>query len=267
MALPKVAAVVGFHPMAHRGKHGKLAANQKQIMLKNIKEIYGTKLTATDGEIGHVKDFYFDDKSWAVRYLVVDTGTWLTGRLVLLAPQAFDGFGPDGETLSVNLTMDQIENSPSIESHRPVTRQFERDYYLHYNWPVYWESAGMWGIGGLPVLSPPLLADDELKDADIPPDDVHLRSTRALAGYKVVATDGQPGTVTGFLVDHKSWAIAGIVVEAGHWYAGKQILISPSMVRKVSYETSEIAVSLNMADIRRTSEDEVARALPPTATQ
>jgi PRC-barrel domain len=63
-------------------------------MLKNIKDIYGTKLTATDGEIGHVKDFYFDDKSWAVRYLVVDTGSWLPGRLVLLAPQAFDGFGP-----------------------------------------------------------------------------------------------------------------------------------------------------------------------------
>jgi hypothetical protein len=125
----------------------------------------------------------------------------------------------------------------------------------------------MWGIGGLPVLSPPLLPADKLKEADIPPDDDHLRSTRALAGYKIVATDGQPGTVSGFLVDHKSWAIAGIVVEAGHWYAGKQILISPSMVKKVSYETSELSVSLTMVDIQRTSEDEVARALPSIATQ
>ena len=64
-------------------------------MLQHIKELYGDKLAATDGEIGHVKDFYFDDKSWAIRYAVADTGTWLSSRLVLLSPHAFGRWDRD----------------------------------------------------------------------------------------------------------------------------------------------------------------------------
>ncbi|MEO5711867.1 MAG: PRC-barrel domain-containing protein [Luteolibacter sp.] len=224
-------------------------------MLRNINDIYGTQLAATDGTIGHVKDFYFDDGNWMVRYLIVDTGSWLTGRQVLLSPHAFDGFGPDGEVLRVNLTREQIENSPSIESHRPVTRQHERDYYQYYSWPAYWETSGMWGIGGLPVLTPPV----EIKAEVDPLDDIHLRSTRAVTGYGIKAAGGTLGTVSGFMVDHKSWAIADLVVETGHWYSGKQILISPAAVLGISYGGSEVSVKLTRADIKRTREDEAAK--------
>lgn len=158
--------------------------------------------------------------------------------------------------------MDQIENSPSIESHRPVTRQFERDYYRYYNFPSYWEGGGILGFGGMPALSPSVQPDDYLKETNDLLNDVHLRSTKAVEGYEILATDGLLGSVTGFLVDQKSWAIGEIVVETGHWYAGKQILISPSTVKTVSYETSEIAVRLTKADIQRTGEDEIARAAP-----
>lgn len=224
-------------------------------MLRYINDIYGTRLAATDGTIGHVKDFYFDDESWIVRYLIVDTGTWLTGRQVLLSPQAFDGFGPEGEVLSVNLTREQIENSPSIESHRPVTRQQERDYYQYYSWPAYWDATGLWGTSGLPGLMPPV---EIVADVD-PLDDIHLRSTRAVTGYDIKATDGKLGTVSGFMVDHKSWAIADLVVETGHWYSGKQILISPAAVLGVNYGGSEISVKLTRSDLARTGENQVAR--------
>lgn len=229
-------------------------------MFRNINDIYGTKLAAKDGAIGQVKDFYFDDQNWNIRYLVVDTGSWLPGRQVLLAPHAFDGFGPDGEDLSVRLTKDQIENSPSIESHLPVTRRHERDYYHYYSWPAYWEGSGIWGVGGSPVLSPPLILED-LQDQDHDPlDDVHLRSTKSVAGYEIEATDGSLGYITGFLVDHKSWVIADLVVEAGHWYSGKQILISPAEVRGIRSEESKVTVKLTRADIQRTREDEEAAA-------
>ncbi|MEO5915464.1 MAG: PRC-barrel domain-containing protein [Luteolibacter sp.] len=228
-------------------------------MLRNIKDIYGIKLAATDGDIGHVKDFYFDDQSWIIRYLIVDTGSWLQGRQVLLAPHAFDGFGPDGETLSVRLTKEQIENSPSIESHRPVTRQHEKDYYHYYSWPAYWDSTGLWGIGGLPTLSPSLVLDNDAKKEREAIDDVHLRSTRAVAGYAIEASDGLLGHVTGFLVDHKSWAIADLIVETGHWYAGKQILISTASILNICYEDSKVSVKLTRADIQSTLEDDVAR--------
>lgn len=229
-------------------------------MLKNIKDIYGTKLAASDGDIGHVKDFYFDDQSWIIRYLIVDTGSWLQGRQVLLAPHAFDGFGPDGETLTVHLTKEQIENSPSIETQRPVSRQHEKDYYHYYSWPAYWDSTGLWGIGGLPSVPQSLVMADDAKKEQESIDDVHLRSTRAVTGYEIEASDGMLGHVTGFLVDHKSWAIADLVVEAGHWYAGKQILVSPASVVKICYEESNVAVKLTRADIQRTLEDDVAMA-------
>ena len=89
-------------------------------MLRIVKELYGTKLGASDGEIGHVKDFYFDDQNWAVRYVVADTGSWLPGRQVLISPHAFGNLPQAGKLLPVNLTRKQIENSPSIESHKPV---------------------------------------------------------------------------------------------------------------------------------------------------
>ena len=224
-------------------------------MLRNINDIYGTQLAATDGNIGHVKDFYFDDKSWTVRYLIVDTGSWLPGRQVLFAPDAFDGFRPDGEVLKLNLTREEIENGPTIESHRPVTRQHERDYYQYYSWPPYWENSGMWGIGGMPVLATPA----EIKPEVDPLDDVHLRSTKAVTGYDIKASDGTLGTVSGFMVDHKSWAIADLVVEAGHWYSGKEILISPAAVLGISYDSSEVSVKLTRADLARTPEHETAK--------
>ena len=229
-------------------------------MLKNINDIYGTKLAATDGNIGNVKDFYFDDVSWIIRYLIVDTGSWLPGRQVLLAPHAFDGFGSDGQVLAVHLTKEQIENSPSIESHRPVTRQHEKDYYRHYSWPAYWNSTGLWGVGGLPTLSPAPEMNGTGKEEQESLDDVHLRSTRSITGYEIEATDGHFGTVAGFLVDHKSWAIADLIVETGHWYAGNQILISPRSVRSISYEGSKVSVDLTRDDIRRTYENNAAKA-------
>jgi len=98
-------------------------------MLRIVTELYGAKLGASDGEIGHVKDFYFDDQNWAVRYVVADTGSWLAGRKGLISPRAFGSLHQAGKILLVNLTRKQIENSPSIESRKPVSRHYEEEYY------------------------------------------------------------------------------------------------------------------------------------------
>ncbi len=228
-------------------------------MLKNINEIFGTKVAATDGNIGHVRDFYFDDQNWIIRYMIVDTGNWLPGRQVLISPHAFDGFGPGGDAISVRLTKDQIENSPSIETHRPVTRQYERDYFHYYSWPPYWDNDGMWGVGDIPVFPPPVL-DKPAAEGPEPGDDIHLRSARAVTGYDIAGPDGSLGAVTGFLVNHKSWVIMNLVVETGHWYACKRILISPSAVQNISYPDAKVMVKLTREDIQQTREDEVATA-------
>jgi hypothetical protein len=131
--------------------------------VQSTKDIYGHKLAALDGDIGHVKDFYFDDETWVIRYLVADTGSWLPGRLVLLSPYAFGALDQDAKTLHVKLQKLQIENSPSIDSHRPVSRQWEVEYYGYYGWPSYWEGDSMWGLGGYPAALPPTKEEVEVR--------------------------------------------------------------------------------------------------------
>ena len=120
-------------------------------MLRSIKQLYGNRLGASDGEIGHVKDFYFDDQNWAIRYLVADTGTWLPGRMVLLSPHSLGTLDQPEKILRVNLTRKQIEDSPAIETHKPVSRQFEEKYYRYYRWPFYWQGHGLWGQTSVPL--------------------------------------------------------------------------------------------------------------------
>jgi hypothetical protein len=227
--------------------------------VQSTQELYGNKLAALDGDIGHVKDFYFDDEIWVIRYLVADTGSWLTGRLVLLSPHAFGRLDQDEKTLHVKLRKAQIQDSPSIESHKPVSRQYETEYYGYYGWPTYWEGDSMWGLGGYPAALPPTKEEVEVRRQYHHRDDKHLRSTQAVTGYKIEATDETIGHVTGFLVDDRSWEIRELVVEAGHWYAGQRILISPSRVKRISYEESKVYVDLSKLDIQQTVENDHAR--------
>lgn len=229
-------------------------------MLRHTKELFGHTLAALDGDIGSVKDAYFDDKTWVVRYLVADTGSWLTGRLVLLSPHAFARFDPVKKVLHINLTRVQIENSPSIETHRPVSRQFEIDYYRYYGWPSYWTGGLTWGFSGFPdMLAPATTAMAGLSQAQ-DRGDRHLRSTLAMNGYGIHATDGMIGEVSGLRVDDKSWAVRELSVDAGHWYAGKEIFISPDRITRISYEESKVFVTLTRAEIERTAAHELAGA-------
>jgi hypothetical protein len=233
-------------------------------MFTNIEQLYGKKLGASDGDIGHVKDFYFDDTTWLVRYLVADTGSWLSGRQVLLSPHAFGihafgGSDEDPNVLLVNLTRKQIENSPSIESHRPVSRQYEEDYHRYYGWPAYWEGGGMLGLAGFPVVTPPPIPNNPSHHGHNQRDDIHLRSTKAVTGYHIQATDGPIGSVSSLMVDGGNWAIRELVVETGHWYAGKKILLLPKNIDRMSYEDSTVFVNLTKEDIQRTSTNDVAQ--------
>lgn len=227
-------------------------------MLKSIKLLYGKKLRASDGEIGQVKDFYFDDQNWAVRYVVADTGTWLFGQLVLLAPHAFVSLHQSGNDLSVNLTRQQIENSPSIESHKPLSRQYEEDYYKYYGWPYYWQGNGLWGMGGFPGLQlatipipcePPPAISTKTKRQD-----AHLRCTQAVEGYNIKASDGTVGRISDFIIDSKSWAIRTIAIKIGHLLSAREVEIPVSKVDRISYDESMVYVSMTIKAVEESPE-------------
>jgi hypothetical protein len=223
------------------------AANHT-LMLLSIKELYGNKLGASDGEFGHVKDFYFDDRSWVVRYVVADTGSWLPGRQVLISPHAFGSLHPAGKILGVKLTRKQIENSPSIALHKPVSRQFEEEYHQYYGWPYYWQGDALWGMSGIPTLilpaetpsgKPAAASGPQSKDADS-----HLRSTQAVNGYHLMASDGILGHICDFMINAQSWAIGQLVVKTGHRFSGKEVQIPVSKVDRLSYDESTVSVNL-----------------------
>ena len=219
-------------------------------MLRSIRQLYGKTLRTSDADIGHVKDFYFNDQQWVVRYVIADTGTWLLGRLVLISPRAFGNFHQDGDRLLVNLTRQQIENSPAMESHKPVSRQYEEEYNRYYGWPSYWDGEGMWGVSGFPspYLKPSKQASrgSHLHSGGDP----HLRSTQALSGYRnfsgyqIQASDGTIGHVKDFIMDDESWAICHLVVETGHWFSRREIVISPKDIDRIRYEESKVFVKV-----------------------
>lgn len=206
--------------------------------LQNVKALIGKKLHATDGTIGHVKDFYFDDQTWMVRYLVVDTGNWLTGRQVLLASEAFAEIEPDPESLKVALSKHQIEGSPSIGSNLPISRQYEKEYYSYYGWPTYWGGVGM---GHFETSHPPTAPLPE-QAFHRKVGESHLRSVLAVRGYHIKATDGDLGHVDSFLIGSQDWQIHTIVVKTGIWNLGKEIHLFPEEIESIDYENSAVEV-------------------------
>jgi sporulation protein YlmC with PRC-barrel domain len=217
-------------------------------MLRSIKQLHGSALGALDGEIGYVKDFYFDDQKWGVRYVIVETGTWLTGRAVLISPHAFGHLHQAEKILRVKLTRKQIENSPSIDTHKPVSRQYEEEYHQYYGWPYYWQGDALWGMGSMPMMELPPISDPAqlvpVKGAHHNQAAAHLRSTNAVNGYHIGASDGTIGHVCDFMMDDESWAITQVIVKTGHRFSGKEVQIPTGKVERISYGESTVFVNL-----------------------
>jgi len=220
-------------------------------MLNNAKTLKGYKLHSLDGEIGTINEFYFDDKYWAVRYLVADTGNWLMGRQVLISPHALAAVDKKDQTIDITLTKKQIEDSPSLASDKPVSRQFEETYYGYYGWPMYWTGPYMWGYRPHIVRSPenPRQITKEEKSWD-----PHLRSTHDVSGHGIQASDGEVGHVEDFIIDDETWAIRYLIIDTRNWWPGKKVLISPRWIESVSWDESKVFVNLSRATIKKSPE-------------
>ena len=224
-------------------------------MLRNVNDLRGFAIHATDGVIGEVDDLYFDDENWAVRYLIVDTGGWLAGRKVLISPYAIGQPDWDRRELPVKLTKAQVEGSPDIDTRKPVSRQHEAHYSSYYGYPYYWGSEGLWGLGTYPGIVPAKIPADQETTAKGPSwpqesADAHLRSCRELAGYHIQALDGDIGHVEDMLVDDYTWAIRYLTVNTSNWWGGHLVLISPQWVDEVSWPDSKVSVGLTREAVR-----------------
>jgi hypothetical protein len=229
-------------------------------MLRSMNDLDDYTIRATDGDIGHVKDFYFDDKTWVVRYLVVDTGNWLSSRKVLISPIAVGHPNWSEKVLPVSITQEQVKNSPDIDTEKPVSRQHEIRYLGYYGYPFYWGGTGLWGeeaypsmlmagYGGFvatPQILPPeqVIADALAEAAQHQHDDPDLRSVKAVMSYHIEATDGDIGHVKGMLVDDETWAIRYLIVDTSNWWLGHKVLIAPQWIEEVRWPDTTVSVNL-----------------------
>jgi sporulation protein YlmC with PRC-barrel domain len=220
-------------------------------MKRSISRLVGCTVRAKDGDIGRVEQFYFDDHKWVIRYMLVDTGRWLQGRQVLISTAALKKPKWKSRVFPVNLTKEQVRNSPSIDTDKPVSRQHEAKLHNYYDWPIYW-TTGLEPYAGIgyPVpthLSPPARGK---KASPEKPADPNLRSMRQVTGYYIQAIDGEIGHVQDFIVDDETWAIRYLAVNTHNWLPGRKVLVFPAWISRVSWDKSKVFVDLSRESVK-----------------
>ena len=229
-------------------------------MLRSIESLYGYPVIARDGEIGSVDEAYFDDEAWGVRYLIVETGNLFDKERVLISPYSFERDNPESGTIKVDLTRQQVKDSPGIDTHKPVSRQHEIDYLGYYGYPAYWGGAYVWGMGSYPTFgamgaAPGVEIDARMRrlehEEDARTEDTHLRSTRAIKGYGIEAADGGIGHVHGFVFDDVAWVIRYLIVDTRNWWpGGKEVLIATRWLNHIDWIGSTVSTPLTRDEVR-----------------
>jgi sporulation protein YlmC with PRC-barrel domain len=227
-------------------------------MLYRMEKLFGMSIGATDGEIGKVKDVFFDDRHWGARYLVVDTGGWLLDRRVLVSPYSVKGIDWDLRVVRTTLTRQQIKDSPPIDSDQPVSRQHEIEFYGYYGYPAYWSGPLLWGDLPYPLLPPAAVLPETTVPGHVEEQaaagDPHLQSAREVTGYHLQANDAAIGHVEDFLMDGEAWAIRYIVVNTRNWLPGKHVVIPPPWIRRVEWPEHVVEVDVGSEAVRSAPE-------------
>lgn len=225
-------------------------------MKRSINSLTGYSVKGTDGEIGHVTGFYFDDRTSTIRYMVVKTGYYFSKRNVLVSTEAVQKVDWKSKTFSVNLTQKKIKNSPDIDTHKPISRQHEEFMRGYYCWPGYYGygndnylGLGMWGYPDVAEVK----AGKHLQEmiaAEHRDGITHLRNTHEVTGYNIYATDGEVGKVHDFLIDDQTWRINFLVVKTSNWFSMKKVLFSPDTIKEINWKAGSLVIETTLAKVQ-----------------
>ncbi len=224
-------------------------------MLYRLDKLIGMSIGATNGDVGKIKDVYFDDQYWAVRYLVVDTGGWLADRKVLISPFTIARIDRDQRMVHLRLSKEQIENSPSIDTQMPVSRQHEVDLGNYYGYPEYWSGLMLWGSAPFPMMPVDDVVPGKVAAANaVEHGDPHLHSIKEVTGYHLQASDDSIGHLQDFLIEDDSWAIRYIVVDTRDWWPGKHVVMPPQWIKKLSWSEQTVSVDVTRDTLKSAPE-------------
>jgi uncharacterized protein YrrD len=233
-------------------------------MLHLARKVFGASVLGTDGDIGTLEDFYFEEDRWTVRYLLVDTGKWFSGKRVLISPMSVrNGWGRTG--IRVGLTKEQVWNSPELKNGDALTRSSETHVLAYYGYPDYWGAASIWGNYDSPVAlvaGEPTEATPAPPARGIDPDARHLRSIKRSTGYHLHARNGEIGHIDDFLIGEESWRIRYLLVDTSNWVGGRSVIVSPDAVEGIDKDRSLLYVAVDREAIKRAPElDSIQSAL------
>jgi sporulation protein YlmC with PRC-barrel domain len=235
-------------------------------MIRSIKELRHYDIAARDGSLGDVHDVFFDDHSWKVRYLVIDTGNWLPGRRVMVSPETVAGIEAGDGKVDLTLTKDEIKDSPGIEADAPVSRQNEIALANHFRWPRYWEEYPS-GVGVVPMIPhlpyQPVGNAPTSQEEAIPRGDPNLRSAAEISGYHVAAKDGEIGHIDDLLIDDTDWTLRFLVADTRNWLPGKKVLVAPAWTRGIDWSEEKLLVDAERETIKAAPEYEPGMAIDP----
>jgi len=200
------------------------------------RNLYGTSVDASDGRLGNIIDFLFDDQRWHVGHLVLNAGRWLRRRRVTLP---YDTIvmkdWSDRHVFIEGLTRQQIRISPATETRVPISLHESLAEVTIMDWDTY--------------LVNTTFTDHPWQISDDP----HIHNTRDVVGYHVQGSDGPIGYVSDFVINDESWSVSDLVVNMRNWLPGRQILIPTAHIEEVRGANRSMRISLSRKSIRETA--------------
>lgn len=246
-------------------------------MLRSLKDLRDYSIDGKDGNFGKVKDFYFDSEELITRYVVVDSGNWLTGEKVLVSTDAFKEVNWEDNNILVDLNKDEMEEGPSLDQKKPVSRKMEKKLTDYYNWPDYWSALIAPHASGTPLRPTPIEIQDLAKKQGAfsendqnknsedycaeDDEECYLRSEKEVEGYNIQASDGEIGHLEEVIVDDKNWVVRYLVVDTRDWLPGKKVLIAPEWLDRISWNEKKVYVNLTREEIKNAPEYDKNKAI------
>lgn len=206
-------------------------------MLHSLKDLLEYTVRALDGEAGKVRGFYFDDSTWELHYLVVDTGGFLDHRKVLVSPAVIHPPSREADELPIDLSVNTIYESPRIADDAPLARSAEDDLNASYGWRIVTYSRDPDEFG----------EEFEYEEGD-------LRSTVEMMGAYVEAQDGSVGHVEDFILDDESWTIRYVVIDTEGWWSGKHVLAPVDLVESLGWDDKRMYMEASKEQLEESPE-------------
>ncbi|MBD3257779.1 PRC-barrel domain containing protein [candidate division GN15 bacterium] len=221
-------------------------------MMRSLLTVKGYKFLARDGEFGEVEDVLFDENLWIIRYLVANTGGWLSGRRVLIPPQSLGKPNWKDATLPVEMDKSGIEQSPPMDEHAPVSRQYEIMLHRYWRLQPYWVGDVTGGAFPIPMDVRGKEEDgrEEADASDESLSDPFLRSVKEVTGYNIEAEDDGIGHVDDFLFDDEQWVVRYMVVDTRNWLPGRKVMIPLSWIKEISFADRNVAVDVTREAVK-----------------